>query len=551
MKPKGYIGNPEENVVEKKEEVSAADQDIMAKIKAHMENTSIHPNKAKRDEWDAKESVKGSKSKADAVQARLNEHANNLSIHVSKAEKAKYLDKYTRTETDNKIAAASMGITWKEPVDTYAEFQKKYEKKAAKEGDYVVIQKESRAFRYTGGAWRPVAFNIYPMAEEAVNGLMSASDKAKLNAIEEGANNYVHPADEFTNHVTNKQIIEWSNKADSNIVDYYHPGLMTPEMLRKLNAIITEDDEVKIARTIETPVVKQSINTVTIGPVGSSADFIYNKADGLEKLFKSILSNMSIHEIRILYNRDKYIVRSTIKITASNINISAEPGVEILNQIPYTPGSKQPRYTFELNTISNVAFTNIGFSAFGIDQSTDDSKGAEFGHIRIVGSTNIHIHNCAFNYGVGVWVNGYGNDIFDCKFNGCETGVYVRSNADMSVTNCAVSKSIFTLCITGVAVASYKTDCQYNRVADNTIHNCSVGIDICNDAISYEAVPSYNMIKDNIIYRGTGSPKDYKLDEYTIRVNGCDNIITTNLLRGKDVAVETFSKPNVIHNYVK
>ena len=554
MKPKGYIGNADEKVTEVKEDTSVAiDQDIIAKMKAHMENTSIHPTKSKRDEWDNKESVKGAKSKADAVQARLNEHAGNISIHVSKAEKVKYLDKYTRAETDNKIAAASMGIIWLDPVDTYEEFQRKYEKKAAKEGYFVFIQKESRALRYTNGAWRAVNFHIYPLADEGVNGLMSATDKAKLNTIDENANYYVHPSDEETKHVSIQQIAEWTGKADKSIVDYYHAGLMTPEMLKKLNAIVVDENDIKVARLTNIPVVKESINTVTIGPAGSSADFIYDAEKGLDNTFNRILENLNVRTIKLLYNVDGYQVKSTIHLKGiSLLSIIGEGKVRIENRIPYVQGSKQPRYVFELDSATDINFQNIIFDCFDTEEVDSDEKGAIFGGIRFVEAVSGNaISNCNFWHGIGVMLSGYYNIIERCNLLCTDTGIYLRSFATLEASQNHIDKCHFDKCKTAIAVATYKSDCMYNQIMNNIIENCLVGIDIRNDAISYEAIPSYNMIKDNTIYRGMGSPKDYKIDEYTIRVNGCDNIITTNLLRGKDVVVETFSKQNIIHNYVK
>ena len=49
------------------------------------------------------------------------------------------------------------------------------------------------------------------VATVSQDGLMSKSDKAKLDGIEANANNYVHPNDASTRHVTDTQINQWSS----------------------------------------------------------------------------------------------------------------------------------------------------------------------------------------------------------------------------------------------------------------------------------------------------------------------------------------------------
>lgn len=57
-------------------------------------------------------------------------------------------------------------------------------------------------------------FENFPSKEPVVtvsqDGLMSKSDKAKLDAIEANANNYVHPVDSNTRHVSDAEKTQWS-----------------------------------------------------------------------------------------------------------------------------------------------------------------------------------------------------------------------------------------------------------------------------------------------------------------------------------------------------
>ena len=50
----------------------------------------------------------------------------------------------------------------------------------------------------------------------SANGLMSAIDKAKLNGIANNANNYVHPNNSSTRHVTDAEKTAWNGKAEGN-----------------------------------------------------------------------------------------------------------------------------------------------------------------------------------------------------------------------------------------------------------------------------------------------------------------------------------------------
>lgn len=54
------------------------------------------------------------------------------------------------------------------------------------------------------------------VATTSVNGLMAAADKVKLNGIANNANNYVHPNNSNTRHVTDSEKNKWNSKADGN-----------------------------------------------------------------------------------------------------------------------------------------------------------------------------------------------------------------------------------------------------------------------------------------------------------------------------------------------
>ena len=75
------------------------------------------------------------------------------------------------------------------------------------------------------------------LAEAGKNGLMSKEDKTKLDGIADGANNYVHPDDENTRHVTDTEKATWNAKADTTAVTTKSNGLMSKEDKTKLDTV--------------------------------------------------------------------------------------------------------------------------------------------------------------------------------------------------------------------------------------------------------------------------------------------------------------------------
>ena len=75
------------------------------------------------------------------------------------------------------------------------------------------------------------------IATETENGLMSSVDKKKLDNIEEYANNYIHPNTPEIRHVTDDQIEYWNNKASTDVSTIDKAGLMSVEDKKKLDSI--------------------------------------------------------------------------------------------------------------------------------------------------------------------------------------------------------------------------------------------------------------------------------------------------------------------------
>lgn len=77
------------------------------------------------------------------------------------------------------------------------------------------------------------------LASSSVNGLMSSADKKKLDGIATGANNYVHPNDTSTRHVTDAEKSAWNGKASTSVATTLANGLMSKEDKSKLDGIAT------------------------------------------------------------------------------------------------------------------------------------------------------------------------------------------------------------------------------------------------------------------------------------------------------------------------
>ena len=111
---------------------------------------------------------------------------------VTDVEKQTYEDKYTKNEVDNKLSALETKIDWKESVETYDDIETTYP--SPEDGWTVNVNDTDITYRYDGTSWIAISANSIPLATSSVDGKMSKTDKAKLDGIASGANNYVHPA---------------------------------------------------------------------------------------------------------------------------------------------------------------------------------------------------------------------------------------------------------------------------------------------------------------------------------------------------------------------
>lgn len=116
---------------------------------------------------------------------------------ISQVEKQLYADKYTKAEVDNIIAGIATGMIWQVDQETFADVLTAY---PTPENNWCVSTGEG-VFLYNGTEWVKIGSGLTPLATSIINGLMSSSDKVKLDNIEAGANNYTHPGTHSANMI--------------------------------------------------------------------------------------------------------------------------------------------------------------------------------------------------------------------------------------------------------------------------------------------------------------------------------------------------------------
>ena len=83
------------------------------------------------------------------------------------------------------LSQLETNIDWKEAVDTYADIATTYPN--PQDGWTVNVKDTDYTYRWDGTNWIAISANAIPLATQSVNGLMSSTDKTKLDGIEAGA----------------------------------------------------------------------------------------------------------------------------------------------------------------------------------------------------------------------------------------------------------------------------------------------------------------------------------------------------------------------------
>lgn len=108
---------------------------------------------------------------------------------------------YSKSEVQNMIASVVTSLDWKPAVDTFKDIIAIY--KNPKDGWTVSVRDNDIIYRFNGTEWVDISSRFIPLATVLLDGLMSKSDKAKLDSIEAGATK-----------ITPEQMQAWSSKLD-------------------------------------------------------------------------------------------------------------------------------------------------------------------------------------------------------------------------------------------------------------------------------------------------------------------------------------------------
>lgn len=157
-----------------------------------------------------------------AVPANIVTESNDKQF-VTKAQKDKLDATLTAAEITAKIGEAGSGMEWKEAVDTKSKLSTKYS--SPKKGWTVSVLDEGNTYQYNGTSWIVVSGNNMPNASTTSDGKMSKEDKAKLDGIAAGANNYVLPSTLPASMITQDDdhyfVTKYQNK---KLQDLYNKG---------------------------------------------------------------------------------------------------------------------------------------------------------------------------------------------------------------------------------------------------------------------------------------------------------------------------------------
>lgn len=247
-----HLGNNKIHVTPKEKE---SINESAIKIGNHISDTDIHISATDRASWDAKETEEGAQQKVNIAFAVANRHIQDKKLHVSTVDRLNWNNKYTKEEIDNKFSQLQYDNIWKESVDVFSELISKYP--SPQKGWTVTCNEDNITYRYDGTNWIPISANSIPIATVAIDGKMSKEDKAKLDTVEMSANHYVHPDTPSVRHVTDKEKLYWSAKAEDRIATYQYNGLLSKEDKYKLDSIESGATNFSMPDSIDPQIIQQ------------------------------------------------------------------------------------------------------------------------------------------------------------------------------------------------------------------------------------------------------------------------------------------------------
>jgi len=154
-----------------------------------------------------------------------------------------------------------------------------------------------------------------------------------------------------------------------------------------------------------------------------------------------------------------------------------------------------------VGTSCSVAGLSIDSACTGIHISNMRFTGGTSGKPAVLlnGSDNAEINECSFYTDIGVQVGTSGSAAYDCmvsrcKFDGCTTGIDIRSSRDSSLDH-----NVFDGCTAGISLATSGVAMNFNNFEANLFDNCVQAI-VGNYASAASANWGYNSYENNKVY---------------------------------------------------
>lgn len=204
-------------------------------LNSHVNNIEIHISQKERELWNNKIDQEEALSLININYGIFNKHTSNAAIHVSKTDRTKWNNTYSKEEINNKFSQLEYNNTWKENVDSFDDIKVTYP--LPQKGWTVSVNDTGIVYRFDGKEWIPISANSIPLATHELDGKMSHVDKEKLDTIAYNANNYIHPDTPYIRHVTDKEKEFWNAKAEDRLATYQYAGLLSKEDKYKLDGI--------------------------------------------------------------------------------------------------------------------------------------------------------------------------------------------------------------------------------------------------------------------------------------------------------------------------
>lgn len=213
----------------------------------------------------------------------------------------------------------------------------------------------------------PTTNTTYTVATESSNGLMSSTDKAKLNGIATGANKYTHPTTSGNKHVpsggSSGQILRWG--ADGTAVWGADNNTTYSAATQSANGLMSSTDKTKLdgiatgANNYSLPAASSSVRGgVKVGYTANGKNYPVQLSD--EKMFVNV----------------PWTDNNTTYSAFKGATASAAGGSGL---VPAPAAGNQTKYlradgTWQTPPDTNTTYSTVTTSANGLMSSTDKTK---------------------------------------------------------------------------------------------------------------------------------------------------------------------------------